>query len=340
MRVAGKFDSAMPPLSFEERRELRQNIERDRRITMPIVVQASSGLVVDGWNRWEIAQELGLQEGDGYSLQWEDWDDDKAADKAISLNLHRRNLDRAQKQALALELRRRGWSLSRIGRAVGVDHKTVSHWLEHAGASDLGKSPNFTPSSPIPAPTTVPSPAPVPAQPSVRTPAAPPVPPKEVKKTQTVTTPDPEREARRAQARLDVVIDRAGRLRPAERRVFTPEQREDAVARLRGGEPIERIAEDVGCSTGAIYSWARGGPKSEEWSVAIPVKPLSVLLERISRYWTPPPIDRWDWGPESVAQCGTTELAATIDRLQTTVDVCSGMLGRLREVQNASRRGE
>ena len=58
-------------------------------------------------------------------------------------------MSREQKQALALELRRGGWSLRRIEEAIGVKHGTVRNWFaatERLGApSEVENILHFTP---------------------------------------------------------------------------------------------------------------------------------------------------------------------------------------------------
>ena len=55
LKIDPEFQGKIPPLTFEELNQLEANILRDGRIINPIIVWR--GLIVDGHNRYRIAQE-------------------------------------------------------------------------------------------------------------------------------------------------------------------------------------------------------------------------------------------------------------------------------------------
>lgn len=92
------------------------------------VVRDQAGNVLDGHHRARIADSLGVPyRVDVLTVA----NDDEAKEIARTLNADRRQLDPAQRQAVVAHLRQQGHSLRAIGKAVGVDHKTVQN--------DLGK---------------------------------------------------------------------------------------------------------------------------------------------------------------------------------------------------------
>ncbi len=113
----------MPDLAPEERQALADDIAA-RGIVVPVVVDQHSR-VIDGHNRQAIATELGIE---CPTEVRQVADDDEAAELALTLNLARRHLTRAQvREIIVTELHRKpGDSNRAIARRVGCDHKTVA----------------------------------------------------------------------------------------------------------------------------------------------------------------------------------------------------------------------
>lgn len=88
----------MPPLSPEEYSELEASI-REHGIQVPIIVD-ESGVVVDGHHRQKIAEHLGI---DCPKRVLSSKSDSEKRTLALSLNVHRRHLNREQKRALIAE---------------------------------------------------------------------------------------------------------------------------------------------------------------------------------------------------------------------------------------------
>jgi len=112
----------MPPLSPEQYDALKGDIMKNG-IRVPVVVD-QHGRVLDGHNRRQIADELGIH----VPVEIITIASDEAAyDTALSLNCARRHLTLEQIRALiGTEIRRRpGDSDRAIARRIGCDHKTV-----------------------------------------------------------------------------------------------------------------------------------------------------------------------------------------------------------------------
>lgn len=124
---AMKYADLMPPMSEEQRRDLREDILK-RGVVTP-VVRTKSGVLIDGNNRAEICFELGLGlvpyiEIDDFSTE----EEERAM--AIALNLHRRHMTREQRAEWCQKLRAEGWSTIKIAEAVGTSKDTVRRDLE------------------------------------------------------------------------------------------------------------------------------------------------------------------------------------------------------------------
>lgn len=88
----------MPPLSPEEYSELEASI-KEHGIQVPIIID-EDGVVIDGHHRQKIAQELGIR---CPKRQVIDKTESEKRTLALSLNVHRRHLNREQKRALIAE---------------------------------------------------------------------------------------------------------------------------------------------------------------------------------------------------------------------------------------------
>jgi ParB-like chromosome segregation protein Spo0J len=124
----------LPGLSAEEYAALKADIAAHG-VRVPIVVDAESGVIVDGHHRLQAVEEL-RAEGvrvDFLRQSVRFADDEERLDFVLAANLFRRHLTRKQRAEVVAGLRQRGWSLRRIGEAVGVHHDTVREDLEIVG---------------------------------------------------------------------------------------------------------------------------------------------------------------------------------------------------------------
>ena len=126
----------MPVLDADVRAALRDSITRFG-VLVPIAV-TPEGQIIDGHNRWDIAQELGVPcEQKVYPVSTPE----QALELAETLNMDRRHLDRDTRATLAVSLREQGHSLRAIAGALGVHHSTVS---EDLSAEDVPLSDDPT----------------------------------------------------------------------------------------------------------------------------------------------------------------------------------------------------
>lgn len=128
----------LPELTAEEFAALKADIARSG-VRVPVVIDAESGAILDGHHRIKALEEL-RREGrkvPEYPRQVVRFqDDEERATFVLATNLFRRNLTKAQRQELVASLRAKGWSLRRIGEALGVGPATVHR--------DLGTDPDGT----------------------------------------------------------------------------------------------------------------------------------------------------------------------------------------------------
>jgi len=120
----------LPTLSPEEYESLKADIA-SHGLRVPIVVDAASGLIVDGHHRQRALDELrseGVKVADYRDVR-RFADDEQRVAFVLAANLFRRHLSRAQRNELVSTLRERGWSLRRIGTVVGVAVGTVHRHL-------------------------------------------------------------------------------------------------------------------------------------------------------------------------------------------------------------------
>jgi ParB-like chromosome segregation protein Spo0J len=117
----------LPPLSDEEYAGLKADIAAQG-VLVPVVIDEDTGEVIEGHHRLKAWTELraeGVKVPD-YPKQVVRFanDDDRVA-FVLAANLFRRHLTREQRAEVVTRLRAEGWSLRRIGEAVGVSHPTV-----------------------------------------------------------------------------------------------------------------------------------------------------------------------------------------------------------------------
>jgi ParB-like chromosome segregation protein Spo0J len=124
----------LPPLSDEEYAALKADIAVQG-VLVPVVIDEDTGEVIEGHHRLKAWTELraeGVKVPD-YPKQVVRFanDDDRVA-FVLAANLFRRHLTREQRAEVVTRLRAEGWSLRRIGEAVGVEEITVRRDLEGA----------------------------------------------------------------------------------------------------------------------------------------------------------------------------------------------------------------
>lgn len=123
-KYACPFLNILPPLTPRERAELLADIKRNG-ITYPIVI-TDQNEVLDGHHRLSIAVELGLSQVPMKIVAG--LSEAEKRERAEDLNVHRRQLTRAQRRELVA--RRIRTMLDRsdreIAAATGADHKTVA----------------------------------------------------------------------------------------------------------------------------------------------------------------------------------------------------------------------
>ncbi len=125
----------MPSLSPEEFASLKRDVA-ERGVLVPVELD-ELGNVLDGHHRiraWDELRREGTKVAPYPRVVRSLPSEDAKVAHALRLNLHRRHLDRPARAAVAAELRRRGWSLRRIGAEVGADASTIGRDL--AGVAD------------------------------------------------------------------------------------------------------------------------------------------------------------------------------------------------------------
>jgi ParB-like chromosome segregation protein Spo0J len=136
----------LPPLSDDEYAALKADIGTQG-VLVPIVFDADTGKVIEGHHRlraWTELRAEGVKMPDYPKQMVRFRDDDERLGFVVAANLFRRHLTREQRADLVARLRAEGWSLRRIGDAVGVDHKTVIADLAEIGEIPQSQSPSVS----------------------------------------------------------------------------------------------------------------------------------------------------------------------------------------------------
>ena len=126
----------LPDLTAEEFAILKADIATSG-VRVPVVIDAESGAVLDGHHRIKAVEELraeGVKVPDYPRQVVRFGSDEERASFIIATNLFRRHLTKAQRRELVADLRAKGWSLRRIGDALGIGPATVHR--------DLGTDPD------------------------------------------------------------------------------------------------------------------------------------------------------------------------------------------------------
>jgi ParB-like chromosome segregation protein Spo0J len=122
----------VPALSDEEFAQLKADIGQ-RGVAVAVVVDADTGLVIDGAHRvraWAELREEGIRVPDYPREVRRFASDEDRLSFSVAANLFRRHLTRAQRADVVARLREMGWSLRRVSDVLGVHHETVRRDLE------------------------------------------------------------------------------------------------------------------------------------------------------------------------------------------------------------------
>ncbi len=126
----------LPPLTDDEYQALKADIAAHG-VRVPVVIDAETGEIIDGHHRVRAVDELraqGVKIPDHPRQVIRFGDDEERVGFVLAANLFRRHLSRAQRTQLVTNLRSQGWSLRRIGDALGIGPATVHR--------DLGTDPD------------------------------------------------------------------------------------------------------------------------------------------------------------------------------------------------------
>lgn len=116
----------LPELTEQEYRALKADIAA-RGVQVPVELD-TDGTILDGHHRLRACGELGITDYPTVIRKF-DTEQDKLA-HVLGLNLRRRHLGQAEKQALVRSLRdAHGWSVRTIERATGIPKSTVARYL-------------------------------------------------------------------------------------------------------------------------------------------------------------------------------------------------------------------
>ncbi|MGD0983214.1 MAG: DNA methyltransferase [Acidimicrobiales bacterium] len=131
----------LPALSDEEFAQLKADIAQ-RGVAVPVVVDADTGLVIDGVHRvraWEELRKEGTRVPDYPREVHRFASDEERLSFSVAANLFRRHLTRTQRADVVARLREMGWATRRIAGVMSVHHTTVVRDLEiGAGAPFSG----------------------------------------------------------------------------------------------------------------------------------------------------------------------------------------------------------
>lgn len=152
----------MPELTTEEYEVLKADIA-EHGVRVPVVIDADSGAVIDGHHReraWRELRDEGVKVPEYLRDVRRFASDEERVGFVLAANLFRRHLTRAQRKEIVARLREQGWSLRRIGEAVGVDDKTVRNDLQGADISAPSRiegsdQKSYPPRRPRPSPSIV-----------------------------------------------------------------------------------------------------------------------------------------------------------------------------------------
>jgi len=110
----------LPPLREDDYSRLKKSIE-EQGIQESLKI-LPNGIIIDGYHRKKIAQELGIK---NIPYEIKQLNKDEALELGISLNLARRNLSFEQKIEIIKKLRERGWAQEKIAKLIGIARSTI-----------------------------------------------------------------------------------------------------------------------------------------------------------------------------------------------------------------------
>ena len=118
----------LPDLGADEYEALKSDVSLHG-IRVAVVIDADTGLVLDGHHRLRAIEELrkeGHKVPDFPRQVVRFQSEEERVGFVLAVNVFRRNLTKAQRAELVARLRVKGWSLRRIGQALGVGKSTVA----------------------------------------------------------------------------------------------------------------------------------------------------------------------------------------------------------------------
>jgi len=132
-KVREDFRTVVPDLAQAEKSRLAEDIKIRGEVVIPITVD-ETGAILDGHNRWEIAESVGARLPDPIIRNDLKSDEEKLC-FIIQENVNRRHLSADQKReligklkALAKTLREKGQTQEQVARIAGVDRASISRW--------------------------------------------------------------------------------------------------------------------------------------------------------------------------------------------------------------------
>ena len=128
-----KVNRLLPPLAVDDYLRLKTSIAADGQ-QVPILVNTRTGKVVDGFHRFQICQELGVEP----LIETVDVDDKAAIRLQVSLNVARRHLSPEQKIELDLKLVDLGFNQTERAEIMGNSRRELGR-LER---TNIGQTPN------------------------------------------------------------------------------------------------------------------------------------------------------------------------------------------------------
>ncbi len=131
----------LPALDKEQYHALKADIAL-RGVMVPIEYD-EAGAILDGHHRARACEELGIKEWQ--SIIRYDMTPEQKEEHVLKLNLARRQLTPDQKRGLAVTLRQRGWSQTRIADVIGVTKQAISIWLNLVDTIDTSGVKFLTP---------------------------------------------------------------------------------------------------------------------------------------------------------------------------------------------------
>jgi ParB-like chromosome segregation protein Spo0J len=132
--------SELAPLTEKERKKMVADVKA-RGIKVPILLNKAATMIIDGYTRWQIADELGLLKSQ-VPIERFKGKDDEIESEILSRNLFRRHMTDEQRMAIASMVLGPKFEKEAAERVGGRPRKTVLEnsisFLAKAGSSDSG----------------------------------------------------------------------------------------------------------------------------------------------------------------------------------------------------------